>query len=312
MDDAGEVVAEYEHFPFGELKSASSCGELEGVYQGALRDQKADLYDLGARHHSPDLVRFLTADVVWPDLRVPSRWNLYLYSTNDPVNLIDLLGYATTTKNGGINYLRNIDLYDDPRGYQMLLEVAANFTGETVSDLLSLDVIADGMALAGDSTLSPGQRAWGTTKAGAVAVMDVVGGVIVKRFLGRAWKAWKLWRRGEELAEGAIRGGARAVSRTTGLADDAARGGVRTTAHGAERIAGQGATRGGVLSEAGIDAVRQGGRVMTQADGATVRILQNEAGRFNVVVEGERGIITTFENLSQKSLDRLGKNYGWQ
>ena len=92
----------------------------------------------------------------------------------------------------------------------------------------------------------------------------------------------------------------------------AARGGVRTTAHGAERIAGQGATRGGVLSEAGIDAVRQGGRVMTQADGATVRILQNEAGRFNVVVEGERGIITTFENLSQKSLDRLGKNYGWQ
>lgn len=92
----------------------------------------------------------------------------------------------------------------------------------------------------------------------------------------------------------------------------AARGGVRTTAHGAERIAGQGATRGGVLSEAGVNAVRHGGRVMTQADGATVRILQNEAGRFNVVIEGERGIITTFENLSQKSLDRLGGNYGWR
>ena len=61
-----------------------------------------------------------------------------------------------------------------------------------------------------------------------------------------------------------------------------------------------------------MKAVRQGGRVMTQADGATVRILQNEAGRFNVVVEGERGIITTFENLSQKSLDRLARNYGWK
>ena len=34
--------------------------------------------------------------------------------------------------------------------------------------------------------------------------------------------------------------------------------------------------------------------------------------QFNVVVEGQRGIITTFENLSQKSLDRLGKNYGWK
>ena len=87
---------------------------------------------------------------------------------------------------------------------------------------------------------------------------------------------------------------------------------LQTTAHGAERIAGAAATRGGVLSEAGVAAVRRGGRVMTQADGATVRILQNEAGRFNVVVEGKRGIITTFENLSQKSLDRLGKNYGWK
>jgi hypothetical protein len=94
-----------------------------------------------------------------------------------------------------------------------------------------------------------------------------------------------------------------------------ARGGsqaLQTTAHGAQRVAGAAATRGGVLSEAGIAAVRQGGRVMTQADGATVRILQNEAGRFNVVIEGEGGkLITTFENLRQESLDRLGRNYGW-
>ncbi len=65
---------------------------------------------------------------------------------------------------------------------------------------------------------------------------------------------------------------------------------LQTTAHGAERVAGPAATRGGVLSEADIAAVRQQGRVMTQSDGAIVRILQNEAGRFNIVVEGERGI----------------------
>jgi hypothetical protein len=50
---------------------------------------------------------------------------------------------------------------------------------------------------------------------------------------------------------------------------------------------------------------------MTQADGATVRILETASGRFNVVIEGERGLITTFENLSQKTLDSLGKKYGW-
>ena len=88
--------------------------------------------------------------------------------------------------------------------------------------------------------------------------------------------------------------------------------GVATTSHGATRIAGAGATRGGVLSASGIAAVRAGGRVMTQADGATVSILQNAAGRFNVVVEGQRGIITTFENLSQGSLARLARNYGWK
>ena len=102
---------------------------------------------------------------------------------------------------------------------------------------------------------------------------------------------------------------------TEGVVNEGANGAgdvLKTTAHGAERIAGSGATRGGVLSAEQIFAVRTSGRVMVQADGATVRIHQNELGRFNVVVEGERGIITTFENLSQKSLDRLAKNYGWK
>jgi hypothetical protein len=85
-----------------------------------------------------------------------------------------------------------------------------------------------------------------------------------------------------------------------------------TTAHGAERIAGAGATRGGVLAEEDILLARDYGQALTQADGASVRVLQNEAGRFNVVVDGERGLITTFSNLSQKSLERLATRYGWE
>ena len=84
-----------------------------------------------------------------------------------------------------------------------------------------------------------------------------------------------------------------------------------TTAHGAERIAGAGATRGGVLSEDQILLVRGYGQPLTQADGAAVRVLQNEAGRFDVVVDGSRGLITSFNNLSQKSLERLATRYGW-
>ena len=86
---------------------------------------------------------------------------------------------------------------------------------------------------------------------------------------------------------------------------------IETAVHGAERKAGA-ATRGGVLSVDGVAAVRESGRVLTQADGATGRVLETSAGRFDVVVEGERGIITTFEKLKQKSFDRLAKNYGWK
>ena len=69
--------------------------------------------------------------------------------------------------------------------------------------------------------------------------------------------------------------------------------------------------RGGVLSEAEALAARAG-RTLKQADGAMVRILKTSPGQFNVVVEGDRGIITTFKNLSQKALDRLSKNYDWK
>ena len=85
-----------------------------------------------------------------------------------------------------------------------------------------------------------------------------------------------------------------------------------TTAHGAERIAGAAATRGGVLAEDDILLARAYGQTLTQADGATVRVLQNEASRFNVVVDGDRGLITTFSNLSQKSLERLATRYAWE
>ncbi|MCW0410500.1 hypothetical protein NG831_20915 [Xanthomonas sacchari] len=87
---------------------------------------------------------------------------------------------------------------------------------------------------------------------------------------------------------------------------------LQTTAHGAERLAGQAATRGGVLSAQEVRVVMQTGRTMTQADGAAVRIVTNDAGRSSVVVSGERGVITTFKNISEKSLNRLAKRYGWE
>lgn len=89
---------------------------------------------------------------------------------------------------------------------------------------------------------------------------------------------------------------------------------LNTTAHGAERIAGPAATRGGVLYASEVPAVREGGRVARQADGAIVHVLEVTKGRFRVVIENEQTgkIITTFRDISQKALDRLERRHGWK
>ncbi|MCI0457076.1 MAG: hypothetical protein L0Z62_08860 [Gemmataceae bacterium] len=54
-------------------------------------------------------------------------------------------------------------------------------------------------------------------------------------------------------------------------------------------------------------------RTTQQSDGATVHI-QRVGGRgkkYNVVIEGEEGIISGLRNLSKHELDNLGKNYGF-
>ncbi len=66
------------------------------------------------------------------------------------------------------------------------------------------------------------------------------------------------------------------------------------------------------LGAAGVrDVMANATRSYTQGDGAEV-FAQQVDGRFNVVVRGQRGVITTFKNLSEKSLGRLAKNHGWK
>lgn len=94
---------------------------------------------------------------------------------------------------------------------------------------------------------------------------------------------------------------------------DAAKGGVELTAHGAERIAGAAATRGGVLTIEGVNATKSLGRAFTQADGAKVFLHEVTPGRFNAVIQNQTTgkVITTMSNWSQKSINRIAKNYGW-
>lgn len=85
-----------------------------------------------------------------------------------------------------------------------------------------------------------------------------------------------------------------------------------TTLHGTERIAGSLATRGGVLTLREAWTTRILGSSFKQADGATVYLRQLSNGRYNGVVWGQKGIITTMKGWSQNSINRIAKNYGWK
>jgi len=237
-----------------------------------------------ARFRSPLTGRFLSVDPVGGSPQSPQSWNRYTYVRGNPLKYTDPTGEITAAV-----IAEEIQTSLEGLKQQAMNAVSTGGVGGVVAATavgftLDLASTAADLLKAGDATgtaIGSGASAGETAIAVGQDALRTAGFIAPLAGAGRAAVA---------------RGGSQAL---------------QTTAHGAQRVAGAAATRGGVLSETGIAAVRQGGRVMTQADGATVRILQNEAGRFNVVVEGERGIITTFENLSQKSLDRLGRNYGW-
>ena len=51
---------------------------------------------------------------------------------------------------------------------------------------------------------------------------------------------------------------------------------------------------------------------MRQGDGAQVFIKNIGEGKYNVIVEGENGVVTALKNIGQNSLERLARNYTWE
>ena len=81
---------------------------------------------------------------------------------------------------------------------------------------------------------------------------------------------------------------------------------VNTTKHGAERLIERGFTPKDIS-----DLKLRPDIIKTQSDGAQVFIKQVN-GKYNVIVEGDNGVITSLKNISENSLNRLSDNYGWR
>jgi hypothetical protein len=83
-------------------------------------------------------------------------------------------------------------------------------------------------------------------------------------------------------------------------------GELQQTAHGAERAADPSRLDPAAQS----DVIANPTQTYTQPDGAQVYV-QQVGDRYNVVVQGDNGVVTNLKTISEKSLSRLARNYGW-
>jgi RHS repeat-associated protein len=88
---------------------------------------------------------------------------------------------------------------------------------------------------------------------------------------------------------------------------------LQTTIHGAERISGEGATRGGTLSVQEIISTQSNGTKVVAANGNTVFIQEISSGRYNVAIfTPGNSFHSSLRTISWRNLSRLGRNYGYR
>ena len=313
ISQSGTVEETSHYYPFGGV--FASAGNVQPYkYNGKEYDSKKGLnwYDYGARHYDAALGRFETVD---PSAENYFKTSLYAYCGNSPISRIDPTG---------------ADWYEDKQGNLRWQEGSEALKGYTnIGSSASI-------ALGNDNYLNFYQNG-GILANRAVNAFDLIAssGKLQNQFLGKtsplsedsksalfnSLNSRSIDAIARPIGEAAFGFGAgefggmllgKAIGWAVGkVAGRGTQNAIQSTAHGVQRIAGTTATRGGVLSVNEVRVTKSVGKAFTQADGATVYLHEITPGRFNAVVEGRKGIITTMGNWSQKSINRIAKNYGW-
>jgi RHS repeat-associated protein len=291
-DSNGQEVVRYDYLPFGQVWGSPALDHR--MFTGEEHDGESGLDYLGARSYAGMFGRFTTPDdSSYMDPANPQSLNRYAYAYNNPLRWVDPTGHAgecpppTDTSTCVEGHAPDIGLM------QFLVNSLFRPVGEAVQQVAQpvIDVF--------NNPPDPGCVA-GYASAGAL------GGAALAALPGLATGPAEP---GVVLA-GAATGGLRGTVVGVGACMAAANGGGGgggggNTTHGSGRLGERNFTPEEV-------AETKTGRIMTQADGAKVYVKEIRPGRFNVIVEGERGIITGMKNLDQRAIANLARNYGWR
>ena len=101
MNVSGDIMVEYTYDAWGNVLSitgpmASTMGQHNQLrYRGYVYDPETGLYFLNSRFYDPEIGRFINADALTSTGGLLGN-NMFAYCRNNPVNRIDIRGYADT------------------------------------------------------------------------------------------------------------------------------------------------------------------------------------------------------------------------
>ncbi len=198
-DAGGGEVARQKYFPFGTPRNPNpSTLPTDYRFTGQRSEEAAlgSLYDYGARHYSPLLGRFISADTLVPEPGNPQALNRYAYVLNNPLRYTDPTGHFAwfvavpvgALIGAGVTY-----------GFQVAANISQN--GLNVQAFTEVNWAAvGGGAVAGAvgvATFGVGTAVMGTGLVGTVAAGAISGAVA-----GQAARATENVLSGQPVTEG--------------------------------------------------------------------------------------------------------------
>ena len=86
-------MARRRYVPYGKERWAAGASPTDFGYTGQRFEADLGLYDYNARYYNPTLGRFISTDMIVPNVANPQDLNRYAYAANNPLRYVDPTGH---------------------------------------------------------------------------------------------------------------------------------------------------------------------------------------------------------------------------
>ena len=138
-DETGNTVASYDYSDYGETTQISGSADIYNpfLYTGQEWDSELGMYNLRARHYSPEFGRFIARDPIG----YAGGSNQYSYCAGDPLNYMDPTGTAIVNLYSGKQVLRDVvPLSTESRSSSITATFNVSLTWDTSLGLVKLKI----------------------------------------------------------------------------------------------------------------------------------------------------------------------------